>query len=207
MTQPQPNPRIPFALSTDLPKLPPFRGKRIVVNLAVNVEYWPFDRPMPRAVLPPPHGAQGPVPDVPNFTWVEYGLRAGMPRLLELCRHFGVPRLLALQRHHLHPLPAPRRGDAAGEVGVRRPRPVPALALRRGGRGGLDRREPGHHAQLLGPARARLARPGYGRDAALAGGAAAERHPLPARLAGRGRAGLDDGPRQARCSPCPTRSS
>lgn len=87
---PQPNPRIPFALSTDLPALPPFRGRRLIVNLAINVEYWPFDRPMPRAVLPPPHGAQGPVPDVPNFTWVEYGLRAGMPRLLELCAHFGV---------------------------------------------------------------------------------------------------------------------
>ncbi len=90
MTQQQPNPRIPFALSGDLPKLPPFRGKRIIVNIAINVEYWPFDRPMPRSVLPPPHGAQGPVPDVPNFTWVEYGLRAGMPRLLDLCRHFGV---------------------------------------------------------------------------------------------------------------------
>jgi len=85
-----PNPRIPFQLSSALPALPPFQGGRLIVNLAINVEYWPFDRPMPRAVLPPPHGAQGPVPDVPNFTWVEYGLRAGMPRLLDLCRHFGV---------------------------------------------------------------------------------------------------------------------
>jgi peptidoglycan/xylan/chitin deacetylase (PgdA/CDA1 family) len=89
-TPPPPNPRIPFALSTDLPALPPFRGQRLIVNVAVNVEHWPFDRPMPRSVLPPPHGAPGPVPDVPNFTWVEHGLRAGMPRLLELCRHFGL---------------------------------------------------------------------------------------------------------------------
>ena len=88
---PSPNPRIPFALESDTPPLPPFRGKRVIVNIAVNVEHWPFDRPMPRAVIPPPHGAQGPVPDVPNFAWVEYGLRVGMSRLLDLCRDLGAP--------------------------------------------------------------------------------------------------------------------
>lgn len=85
-----PNPRIPFALTPDLPVLPPFRGRRVIVNVAVNVEHWPIERAMPRAVLPPPHGQPGPVPDVPNFTWVEYGLRAGMPRLLDLCARFGI---------------------------------------------------------------------------------------------------------------------
>ncbi|MBX9700179.1 MAG: hypothetical protein K2X74_12135 [Acetobacteraceae bacterium] len=88
---PSPNPRIPFALESDTPPLPPFRGKRVIVNIAINVEHWPFDRPMPRAILPPPHGAQGPVPDVPNFAWVEYGLRVGMPRLMALCRDLGAP--------------------------------------------------------------------------------------------------------------------
>jgi peptidoglycan/xylan/chitin deacetylase (PgdA/CDA1 family) len=83
------NPRIPFTLASDRPTLPTFAGKRLIVNVAVNVEHWPFDRPMPRAVLPPPHGATA-VPDVPNFTWVEYGLRVGMPRVLDLCRYFGV---------------------------------------------------------------------------------------------------------------------
>ena len=68
-----PNPRIPFVLEGDEPPLPPFKGKRVVVNVAVNVEHWPFDQPMPRAILPPPHGMKA-VPDVPNFTWVEYGL-------------------------------------------------------------------------------------------------------------------------------------
>jgi peptidoglycan/xylan/chitin deacetylase (PgdA/CDA1 family) len=87
---PEANPRIPFALSPELPVLPPFRGRRVIVNLAVNVEHWPFDQPMPRAVLPPPHGMKA-VPDVPNFTWVEYGLRAGMPRLLELFGRLGLP--------------------------------------------------------------------------------------------------------------------
>lgn len=86
---PTPNPRIPFRLEGDAPPLPPFEGRRVVVNLAINVEYWPFDQPMPRAILPPPHGIRA-VPDVPNFTWVEYGLRVGMKRLLDLCGHLGI---------------------------------------------------------------------------------------------------------------------
>ncbi len=86
---PTPNPRIPFRLEGDSAPLAPFRGKRVIVNVAVNVEYWPFDQPMPRAILPPPHGIRA-VPDVPNFTWVEYGLRVGMKRLLDLCEGLGI---------------------------------------------------------------------------------------------------------------------
>lgn len=86
---PNPNPRIPFRMESDVAPLPAFRGKRVIVNVAVNVEHWPFDQPMPRAILPPPHGIRA-VPDVPNFTWVEYGLRVGMPRLLDLCRDLGI---------------------------------------------------------------------------------------------------------------------
>lgn len=63
--------------------LVPLQGKPIMVHVVVNVEYWPFDQPMPRAALPAPHG-KSPVPDVGNFSWVEYGMRVGMPRLLEL---------------------------------------------------------------------------------------------------------------------------
>ena len=86
---PEANPRIPFQMEGDAPALPPYKGKRLIVNVAVNVEHWPFDQPMPRAILPPPHGIRA-VPDVPNFTWVEYGLRVGMPRLLALCASLGI---------------------------------------------------------------------------------------------------------------------
>ena len=64
------NPRVPFTLSSDRPALAPFRGKPIMVNLAMNIEYWPFDRPMPRGILPPPHGKPSDPPDVANFAWV-----------------------------------------------------------------------------------------------------------------------------------------
>lgn len=86
-----PNPRIPFELSNQRKRLEPLDGKPLMVHVAVNIEYWPIDRPMPRGVIPPPHGAQIAPPDVPNFSWVEYGLRCGMPRLLRMLRERGLP--------------------------------------------------------------------------------------------------------------------
>jgi allantoinase len=45
---------------------------------------------MPRTIITPPHG-RGTVPDVPNFSWVGYGMRAGMPRILELFKDRKLP--------------------------------------------------------------------------------------------------------------------
>ena len=78
------NPRVPFQMTSDRPRLEPLGGKPIMVNLCMNIEYWPFDRPMPRGIIPAPHGVQPPPPDVPNFSWVEYGLRCGMPRIMSM---------------------------------------------------------------------------------------------------------------------------
>jgi allantoinase len=84
------NPRIPYRLATSPATLPPLRGKRLIVQLVVNIENWQFDQAMPRTILTPPHGRDQ-VPDVPNFSWAEYGMRRGMPRLLELFRTRQVP--------------------------------------------------------------------------------------------------------------------
>jgi peptidoglycan/xylan/chitin deacetylase (PgdA/CDA1 family) len=85
-----PNPRIPYAMSSERPKLPPLDGKSLIVNVVVNIEYWPFDRPMPRGILPAPHGAKVDPPDVPNYSWVEYGMRCGMPRLIDILGARGI---------------------------------------------------------------------------------------------------------------------
>ena len=77
------NPRVPYQMYTERKPLAPLRGKPLMVHVVVNVEYWPFDQAMPRAVLPAPHG-KSPIPDVGNFAWVEYGMRVGLPRLLRL---------------------------------------------------------------------------------------------------------------------------
>ncbi|MEM9199878.1 MAG: hypothetical protein AAGD12_18750 [Pseudomonadota bacterium] len=84
------SPRMPFALSTARAPLEPPQGKPIIVNIAINIEHQPFDRPMPRGVLPPPHGARPEPPDVPNWAWVEYGMRAGMPRIMAMLAERGI---------------------------------------------------------------------------------------------------------------------
>lgn len=84
------NPRIPHELSCDRRRLEPLGGKPIMVNVVMNIEHWPFDRPMPRGILPPPHGAVVSPPDLPNFSWVEYGMRCGMPRMLDMLGQRGI---------------------------------------------------------------------------------------------------------------------
>ena len=83
------NPRIPYQMFSERKQLAPPNGKPIIVHVVVNVEYWPFDQAMPRAALPAPHG-KSPIPDVGNFSWVEYGMRVGMPRLLRLITERGI---------------------------------------------------------------------------------------------------------------------
>ena len=50
------------------------REARVAVWTIVNVEEWDITQPMARTVLPPPGGGANPIPDVPNFSWFEYGL-------------------------------------------------------------------------------------------------------------------------------------
>jgi allantoinase len=84
------NPRIPYRMSSERAPLPPFNGKRIIAHLVVNVEHWQFESAMPRTLITPPHGRET-VPDVPNFSWADYGMRAGLPRILKLFKDRGVP--------------------------------------------------------------------------------------------------------------------
>jgi len=76
------NPRIPYHFSNDGPHLKPHAEGSIMVHLVVNVEHWQFDAPMPRTIITPPHGKET-VPDVPNFSWVDYGMRCGLPRIID----------------------------------------------------------------------------------------------------------------------------
>ena len=85
------NPRIPFQMTSERkPLKPPKKGKMLIVHLVTNVEYWPFDQPMPRKTLSTPHGMET-IPDIPNYSWAEYGLRCGMPRRLQLLSDMKLP--------------------------------------------------------------------------------------------------------------------
>lgn len=84
------NPRIPYRMSGSRPKLPPPGGKPLVVHLVVNVEHWQFEQAMPRKIITAPHGLED-VPDIPNYSWAEYGMRCGMPRILKMFAERGLP--------------------------------------------------------------------------------------------------------------------
>ncbi|MBU4609680.1 polysaccharide deacetylase family protein [Achromobacter sp. GG226] len=84
------NPRVPYRFSHQRAPLAPPPDGRIMVHLVVNVENWQFDQPMPRTIITPPHGRET-VPDVPNFSWVDYGMRAGLPRMIEAIAERGLP--------------------------------------------------------------------------------------------------------------------
>lgn len=100
------NPRVPFELSSARPPLPwPAADKRIIVHLVVNVENWRYDQPMPRKLLPAPHGNEA-VPDVPNYCWAEYGMRCGMPRLFETFARRGLPASCSLNAGVIDAYPA-----------------------------------------------------------------------------------------------------
>ena len=89
------NPRIPYQMSSERHPLQGIDGKPLIVHLVVNVEHWLFDQGMPRKYLTAPHGLEQ-IPDIPNFAWAEYGMRAGMPRLLECFERRGLPASVSL---------------------------------------------------------------------------------------------------------------
>jgi len=99
------NPRIPYRLSSQRRPLPPLNGKRILVHLVVNVEHWRFDQPMPRTIITPPHGRET-VPDVPNFSWADYGMRAGLPRILTLFSERALPASTSFNARVIEAYPA-----------------------------------------------------------------------------------------------------
>ena len=89
------NPRIPYQMSNERPPLDGIDGKLLIVHLVVNVEHWLFEQNMPRKYLTAPHGLEQ-IPDIPNFSWAEYGMRSGMPRLLDCFDRRGLPASVSL---------------------------------------------------------------------------------------------------------------
>ena len=71
-------------------------GKRVALIVTINLEYWDLTKPETTpyyaggpAILPDP--LPGNVPDIPNFSWREYGQRVGIWRMLREFDKAGVP--------------------------------------------------------------------------------------------------------------------
>jgi allantoinase len=87
--------RLPYSSIVSRPPLVLPHGKRLAVWVLVSIEEWNQREQMPRSVNTPPAGGI-PTPDVPNWTWHEYGNRVGFWRLLEALDGAGVRASMAV---------------------------------------------------------------------------------------------------------------
>ena len=90
-----PRERCDYSAIVDRPPLKLPGGARIVVWTIVNLEVWDIAKPMARQVLPAPTG-QPLLPDVPNWSWHEYGMRVGVWRFFDLYRRLGIQPSLSI---------------------------------------------------------------------------------------------------------------
>src|SRR3974377_587720 len=75
-------------------KLP--RGLRVFVGPVRALKEWDMTRPMARMVTTPPQG-QPMLPDHPNWSWHEYGMRVGFWRLRKMLPKLGVSPTVTLK--------------------------------------------------------------------------------------------------------------
>jgi peptidoglycan/xylan/chitin deacetylase (PgdA/CDA1 family) len=90
-----PRERLEFSPIEHRPPLALPDGARLVLWPVLALEEWDIGRAMARTVIPPPQG-QPMLPDVPNWTWHEYGMRVGFWRLKRLFHRLGVSPTVTL---------------------------------------------------------------------------------------------------------------
>src|SRR6266487_1101790 len=103
---------------------PPLRfpeGIRSVVWPLIALEEWDLSRPMARMVISPPQG-QPQLPDLPNWSWHEYGMRVGFWRLKKMLERLGISPTVTLNAKVWRPSAGDRdtreTTDAAGARGL-----------------------------------------------------------------------------------------
>lgn len=109
-----PRDRAPYSAIVDRPPLKLPGGARVVLWTIVNLEVWDIGRPMARQILPPPQGV--PLqPDIPNWSWHEYGMRVGVWRFFDLYKRLGIRPTLSINARVCEDYP--RVAEAARDAG------------------------------------------------------------------------------------------
>ena len=70
-------------------------GVRLGIWFIVNVEKWDIDATMARTILPAPQGVSL-IPDIPNYSWFEYGLRVGFWRIKRILDQHQIRATMSL---------------------------------------------------------------------------------------------------------------
>lgn len=110
----KPRDRIDFSAMADRAPLALPDGARVAVWVIVNIENWDVEKPLPRTVLPPP-GHQVHLPDIPNWSWQEYGMRVGFWRFHEALERLGIKATLSINGSVCAQYP--RLAEAANDSG------------------------------------------------------------------------------------------
>ena len=114
-----PTERLPFV---GIPERPPLRfpdGVRLVIWPVFALEHWDIARPMARMVISPPQG-QPQLPDHPNWSWHEYGMRVGFWRIRQVFDRLGVRPTVTLNAQDLRDLSERRQGLPRQRLGAQR---------------------------------------------------------------------------------------
>jgi allantoinase len=90
-----PRERFDYSAIVDRPVLRLPGGARLAVWVIVNVEEWDIEAAMPRSVLTAPAGMSV-IPDVPNWSWHEYGMRVGFWRLQAALARYDIPATMTV---------------------------------------------------------------------------------------------------------------
>ena len=90
-----PSDRIDYSAIVDRPPLRFDGDTRLVVWPVLNLEVWEIIRPMARQVLPAPTGVTV-QPDIPNWSWHEYGMRVGYWRIKEMFDRMAITPTLSI---------------------------------------------------------------------------------------------------------------
>jgi peptidoglycan/xylan/chitin deacetylase (PgdA/CDA1 family) len=110
----KPRDRLNFSAIVDRAPLRLPDDARVAIWVIVNIENWDPESALPRTVLPPP-GGQVHLPDIPNWTWQEYGMRVGYWRFMEVLERFGVKATLSINGSVIELYP--RLAEAARDAG------------------------------------------------------------------------------------------
>lgn len=90
-----PEDRIDYSAIVDRPPLDFDGVTKLVVWPVLNLEVWEITRPMARQVLPAPTGIAV-EPDIPNWSWHEYGMRVGYWRLKAMFDELSIKPTLSI---------------------------------------------------------------------------------------------------------------
>jgi allantoinase len=110
-----PRDRVSYSAIVDRPSLSLPDGARLAVWLVVNVEFWDIQGPLARTVLPQPGDRTTHIPDLPNWTWHEYGMRVGFWRLKNALDSRGLTATLSINASVCQSYP--RVAEAARDSG------------------------------------------------------------------------------------------